>query len=173
MRIIVLAAGTDPEADPARPYRMRALTEGPDGAAHEVELRARVWTCTCGGGCEHIAAVKPLAGQETAAPVADRPATLPAEDARELAYLGVGQGFDGWTVVADDEVDHSRWESHHQLVIRDADGRHYAAPYSQGLTEYQDTRPWEDQKTVTFHPVAPRSKVVHVVEWVAPEQSAQ
>jgi hypothetical protein len=61
MRIVVTAAGTDPAMD--APYRMKALAEGPDGVAHEVELLRRVWTCTCGGGCEHIAAVKPLAGQ--------------------------------------------------------------------------------------------------------------
>lgn len=171
MKIVVLAAGSFVLHD--LPHRMIAVVYDGD-TRHTVEYEHDYWSCTCeDGDCAHIAAVRPLAGQEQDAPVADGPVTLPVGDARELTYLGVGQGFDGWTVVADDEVDHSRWESHHQLVIRDADGRHYAAPYSQGLTEYQDTRPWEDQKTVTFHPVVPRSRVAVAVEWVAPEQGGE
>lgn len=66
-----------------------------------------------------------------------------------------------------EEVGSGRFRSTHQIVIRDEDGRHFAATFEQGLTERQDIQPWAGEETVTFHPVAPRTKVVHVVEWVA------
>jgi hypothetical protein len=170
MRIIVLAAGWI-AIDARRPTRLLADIHTVD-AVHTVELDYGSWRCTCGGGCDHIAAVKPLAGQETAAPVADGPVTLDVEEAIDvLDHQGIEGGFNGWTVVADDEVDHGRWESHHRLVIRNERGEHFAANYRQGLTEHQDTGPWEDEETVTFHPVAPRTRLARVTEWGTPEQS--
>lgn len=112
-----------------------------------------------------------LAGDdvEEAPPVAAEPVTLTAETARALARSGVGaRDIGGWTVVADIEGDSGRWTQFHQLVIRDDDGRHYAAFYERGLTEYQDIAPWEDESWARFEPVQRRVKVVENVEWVKP-----
>lgn len=103
-------------------------------------------------------------------PVADAPVELPVDVARELTYLDIGASFDGWTVVANEEQGHGRWVSHHRLVIRNEAGEHFAADYSQGLTEYQGIRPWDEQATVVFHPVRPRTQVVRMVQWEPPEQ---
>lgn len=65
------------------------------------------------------------------------------EDARELAWLSINQGFDGYTVVENRQVDSNRWSSIHELVIR-VDDVLYMTGYSQGLTESQDERPFED-----------------------------
>jgi hypothetical protein len=62
-----------------------------------------------------------------------------AEILRELAW---GCEFDDYKVLSDEQVDSSRWESHHELVFRH-DGKLYMACYSQGLTECQDSRPFQ------------------------------
>lgn len=77
---------------------------------------------------------------------------LDAEIARNLAW-----GFDvvdlGLAVEADTHIEDRRWVSVHELVIRDADGRYWMTYYEQGLTEYQDTRPFEDDTEVEFREV--------------------
>lgn len=105
-------------------------------------------------------------GEEPA--VAAEPVVLDRHTARQLAYTSVGKTFNEWTVVANEEGDHGRWESHHRLVIRNEAGEHFAAWYSKGLTEYQDTRPWEEESEAVFEPVQRRVKVVEQVEWVKP-----
>jgi hypothetical protein len=95
------------------------------------------------------------------------PITLDADIARELPGE-VGYTIDGWTVVADDRVNERRWTSVHRLVIRPENGtQHYAAEYERGLSESQDTSPWEYNKTVTFKPVVARTRMVEVTEWVS------
>lgn len=91
---------------------------------------------------------------------------LEAETARELAWLNAGGTHEGWTVVSNEEIDHARWESIHTLVIRNEDGEHFAADYRQGLTESQDTKPWEYDKTVTFKQVFPKTETVEVTSYV-------
>ena len=49
--------------------------------------------------------------------------------------------------------DLSRWTQHHQLIVKDKDGKYWAADYEVGLTEYQDTEPWEYENTVKFYEV--------------------
>lgn len=100
-------------------------------------------------------------------PVAAEPVVLSAEDARELSYCDVEEGFDGWTVVANERRDHTRWMSHHRLVIRNEAGEHFAASYRRSLTEQQECQPWEDREMARFNPVARRAKVVRVYEWGA------
>lgn len=92
--------------------------------------------------------------------VAAAPVVLEADLARELAYVTVGSSQDGWTVVANDFVESQRWESLHLLVIRNEACEHFADTYRRGLTEQQDTRPYEYQEQATFTPVAPRFEVV-------------
>ncbi|MFF4779430.1 hypothetical protein ACFY05_42105 [Microtetraspora fusca] len=93
-------------------------------------------------------------------------AELPVSLARELAYSNLGDTIDGWTVVENEQTDARRWVSVHSLVIRNEAGEHYAGWYSRGLTEYQDTRPWEDETVARFDPVVPRTRLVEVTEYV-------
>ena len=90
---------------------------------------------------------------------------LDVPTARELAYSDPGDSIDGWTVVAKEEIDHSRWESIHQLVIRNEAGEHFSDTFRCGLTERQDTGPYEYETKATFTPVVPKFKVV--TEWVS------
>jgi len=109
---------------------------------------------------------------EPAPPVATGPVELDAETARELTYDGPGSTIDGWTVVAQVETGSSRWTSTHRLVIRNEAGEHFAATYRRGLTEMQETQPWEDEQVATFTPVVARARVVRSVEWVKPSAAA-
>ena len=77
---------------------------------------------------------------------------LTAEQARDLAYDEADPEW-GLTVESNEQIDTKRWESVHQLVIKDRDGRLWAAAYTQGLTENQDGRPFEYEAEVTFREV--------------------
>lgn len=102
--------------------------------------------------------------------VASEPVKLPADLARDLACCGPDDDpIDGWTVVANEYLESHRWESLHELVIRNGDGQHFMDTYRQGLTERQDTGPYEYEKTATFTPVVPKFKVV--TEWASAAQS--
>ncbi|SFK91796.1 hypothetical protein SAMN05216275_14121 [Streptosporangium canum] len=101
-----------------------------------------------------------------APPIAAEGVDLDVDVARELAYTSIGKTFEGWTVVEREDIDTSRWESHHWLVIRSEAGEHFGATYSKGLTEYQDTRPWECDTIACFEPIARQTRVVQVHEWV-------
>lgn len=46
---------------------------------------------------------------------------------------------------------HSRWSSLHTMVF-EHEGKHYGADYEQGLTEQQDTFPFEDSPEETECP---------------------
>jgi|SRR5690606_15576307 len=95
---------------------------------------------------------------------------LDVETARELAWTsaepGVPNEVEGWTVVSNEQIDRARWESIHSLVIRNEAGEHYAATYRRGLTENQDTKPFEYDETVTFAQVFPKTETVEVVSYV-------
>ena len=93
--------------------------------------------------------------------------TLSAEDARELVYNGVGEAFDGWTVVAIEEGEASRWVQSMRLIVRrDSDGQLFAGHFRKGLTEQQETEPWDGRQTATFQPVERRTRMVEIVEYV-------
>jgi hypothetical protein len=79
--------------------------------------------------------------------------TVVREVARELAYTGTGRTIDGYEVVENRHTGERRWVSEHELVIRTG-GNLYRAYYELGLTEYQDTRPFEDDgPLITFNEV--------------------
>ncbi|MEU6725572.1 hypothetical protein ABZ917_17845 [Nonomuraea wenchangensis] len=99
--------------------------------------------------------------------VAAAPVTLPAETARQLAYGYAGDDIDDWTVVVNEYTGRTRWSSTHHLVIRNEAGEHFADTYRRGLSESQETRPYEDVSTATFTPVVPEIKVA--TEWVTPK----
>lgn len=96
--------------------------------------------------------------------------TLPVELARELTQLSVGDTSQGWTVVAIEEGEARRWVRGMRLIVsHDSDGLPYEAYYDEGLTEYQETRPWEDEGEAKFEPVERRTRTVEIVEYVTPD----
>ncbi|TMR10083.1 hypothetical protein ETD86_40885 [Nonomuraea turkmeniaca] len=105
---------------------------------------------------------------EPALPAATEPVHLDPATARELTYLSPGEDLDGWTVVKSEEHGHTRWNSHHTLIIRNDAGEHFAGHYRKGLTENQDTKPWEGERTARFDPVVSRARVAQVHNWVTP-----
>ncbi|MEV1245169.1 hypothetical protein [Nonomuraea sp. NPDC049750] len=106
-----------------------------------------------------------------ACPVASEPVELAAELARDLASGDPGYTEDGWTVVANEHIEKQRWEPLHWLVIRNDAGQHFADTYRKGLTESQDTRPYEYATKATFTPVVPTVKVS--IEWKAAQKGGQ
>lgn len=91
---------------------------------------------------------------------------VPAADAVELA-CGGDFSDKGWTVVRDEQIDSSRWESIHSLVFRDADGLFWEAQYRRGLTEAQEDD-WFGYRVdpVPFRLVIPQQKQVVTTEYV-------
>lgn len=105
-----------------------------------------------------------------APPVAAEPVTLPVATARELTYCDLDDDpIDGWTVVHNAEFDHARWESIHQLVIRNEQGEHFSDTYRRGLTESQGTQPYEYETEAVFKPVTRKTTVVQTVGWITPK----
>lgn len=104
------------------------------------------------------------------APVAAEPVIVDGDTARELAYSDPGDTVAGWTVVANEHIESQRWESLHQLVIRNEQGEHFEDTYSKGLTEYQSTGAYEDADAARFTPVVPTFRVV--TEWKAARKPA-
>lgn len=142
-------------------------------SAHGNVLHITITPCDEDGEqCEKVRFEAHVFEVEPPAPVAAGPVELPVELARELAYCSVGHAIDGWTVVENEQFGTSRWESLHSLVIRNEAGEHYVDTYRRGLTEYQDTRPWECEKVACFEPVERRAKVVRSFEWVKPATSS-
>lgn len=99
------------------------------------------------------------------------PLKVSAGDARELAHMRPGQGFDGMAVVLNEQVGSRRWVSEHHLVISTGNGddiRYWGAGYDQGLTENQETRPFDDVDMVDFYPQVRREVVRYVYEDAKP-----
>lgn len=96
--------------------------------------------------------------------------TLPLDLARELTQLSAGDTSQGWTVVAIEEGEARRWVRGMRLIVsHDSDGQLFAAYYDEGLTEYQETRPWEGESAAKFEPVERRTRTVEIVEYVTPD----
>jgi hypothetical protein len=74
---------------------------------------------------------------------------LTGEHARELV-CGEADPELGLEVEAKVQEGSRRWVSMHRLIVKDRDGHLWSSAYEQGLTEYQDTRPFEDLDAVTF-----------------------
>lgn len=76
---------------------------------------------------------------------------LPAEDAREFAYNDKGNAWQGLRVEENRQIDEGRWCSVHELILEKTEtGELFCSTYERGLTECQDTRPFEDEPTVRF-----------------------
>ena len=71
-------------------------------------------------------------------------------------------------IIEDSIFETSRWSEHHDLIIQAPDdGKFYQLAYSQGLTEYQDEAPWENETIVTGTLVVPAE--VTVIKYVPVE----
>jgi hypothetical protein len=82
--------------------------------------------------------------------------TISTQLARELVYEETT--IDGVTHVAIQDEGSGRWMSYHLLVVQFADepGKFFGASFEQGLTESQDTYPFEDfGDEVRFEEVEP------------------
>ncbi len=62
------------------------------------------------------------------------------EQAQEATY---GAAPDGFTIVADTIIGHTRWSIQRQLVLADSSKRLWGATYSIAATECQDETPFE------------------------------
>lgn len=78
--------------------------------------------------------------------------TLDADEARELAY-GMTNDDRNLTIEANEYMESGRWMSVHRLVLKDTEGRLWSATYRQGLTEMQDSGPFENEAAVRFQEV--------------------
>jgi hypothetical protein len=95
---------------------------------------------------------------------------LPVDLARDLTFENVGSCLDGWTVVHKETTGRGRWDIHKRIVIRSAEGQHYAAKYSEGATEYQNGS-FEGRETYEFTPVVARTRMVEVTDYLTPEEA--
>lgn len=97
---------------------------------------------------------------------------LSGTDARELAYGG-DFSAEGLTVESDEQVAEKRWTAVHQLVIKDRDGKLWAAEYERGLTENQDIDPFEYRDEVEFREVRKVPVTVYKYEPVTSSEAGQ
>jgi hypothetical protein len=74
---------------------------------------------------------------------------LTGEHARALTWGETGPELN-LTIELDEYTGSRRWVSEHRLIVKDGDGRLWAANYERGLTECQDSKPFEDQVEVEF-----------------------
>lgn len=71
--------------------------------------------------------------------------TITADDADVLFNSVNGTEHNGWTRVDEQHRRTSRWENHYWLVLRDSDDLLWGLPYTEGLTEVQETVwPWDE-----------------------------
>jgi hypothetical protein len=78
--------------------------------------------------------------------------TITPEQARELAW-GIANPELGLAIELNEQIDTRSWVSVHRLIVKDTGGIYWAATYEQGLTEYQDIKPFEDMTEVVFEAV--------------------
>lgn len=85
------------------------------------------------------------------------------EDLKELTYLDVGEEDGPFVVVETEQVDARRWVSLHSLIFS-FEGKYYHTHYERGLTEYQETYPFEGEpEEIECQEVFRKEKVVTTV----------
>lgn len=68
---------------------------------------------------------------------------------KELLYCNKGEEYDGFKYVAIIDRGKSRWESQHTFIF-EYEGKLWGSDYSVGLTEQQDTCPWDYNEPVAY-----------------------
>lgn len=79
---------------------------------------------------------------------------------QELRDTVYGDGFD---VISDEITSHSRWSVWHEMIFK-VDDKFYRADYEKGATEYQETRPFENDDFVDCVEVVPVEKIIIIYE---------
>jgi hypothetical protein len=82
---------------------------------------------------------------------------LDVDFARDFLYMKIGDKNEGYELVAhEDHGKIGRWSIGGAVVIRDIQSTAlYRALYSEGATEEQAERPWDEDDEVTFKMVRP------------------
>lgn len=79
------------------------------------------------------------------------------------AYAIVTDDFEGFEVETERQTSEGRWLSYHEVIVkRESDGKFFKSNYSRGLTEYQDTYPYDEDKP-EFIEVFPEKKTIEIV----------
>ena len=85
------------------------------------------------------------------------------EDLKEIAYGGRPNGF---KIISNDIVDHSRWSIHHYVIFSFGE-RFFSTYYSVAATESQDERPYQDDPDeIECDEMKPVEKTITVYEKV-------
>ena len=85
---------------------------------------------------------------------------LSVEICREIIW----EDSDDYEVIERNIVSNYRWTSYNEIIVKElATGNYFRTYYSQGLTERQDTRPFEDEKP-SWKQVYPVEKTIIVYE---------
>lgn len=80
---------------------------------------------------------------------------IPKEEMQEILWGCQGK------ILRDEITSSGRWSIYHELIFqRNDEGPIYRTDYSVGATEYQDERPWQDEKEVTCIEVKTVEKVI-------------
>lgn len=81
-----------------------------------------------------------------------------------LLYVEPGTQVNEVLLVANERVGARRWVEERRLIVS-IEGEYYAAPFEVGLTEMQETEPFENEPNeVEVHAVRPVEKTVTVFE---------
>jgi hypothetical protein len=96
---------------------------------------------------------------------------LSSEIAREFIYSKMSPGAPGYEREAVTDEGSGRWMSHHALVLKDSEGRYWSAGFSQGLTEMQDSYPFEyDGDEIEFVQVEKVPVITYEYREVKPDE---
>jgi hypothetical protein len=93
----------------------------------------------------------------------------------EVLYCKEGTGFEDdqnpgvhYKVLKKEQIDTRRWVSSHELVFQVTENGNtslWSTTYERGLTEHQDTYPWDDEDEVTAQEVRAVEKTITVTEY--------
>lgn len=93
---------------------------------------------------------------------------IPKSLARDIVWTTVNTVFEAhghsFKVLVNEQIDSSRWMAICLLIVK-IDDKFYEVTYEKGLTEMQDSQPFEDEgDMITFRRVRPQPKTV--IEYV-------
>jgi hypothetical protein len=86
------------------------------------------------------------------------------ELANNLRWADPKIDVEGYIKIEDNWIEDRRWVQARELIIRDSEMKYWRSCYEIGLTEYQDTEPWEDSDKAEFRQVVQRAVVTFVYE---------
>ena len=94
----------------------------------------------------------------------------------EIMYCRVGSGFEDdqnpgvfYKVLKKEQTGSRRWVSEHDLIFQVTENGNtsiWFTTYERGLTEHQDTSPWDDEDEVECTEVKAVEKTITITEYV-------